>query len=118
MSYQDYNSVKQETETAFRSFRTLFPNARLIVYGPPPVYDPYVNLFIEDYEKFLYSLVLGDTNSVYLHLRSKFSNHSGVYPDKKYSSDGVHLTKDGIQILDRMIQRAKTTSLKLILDEK
>lgn len=117
LSYQDFEEIKLEAKNSFDGIRKLFPNSRIIVYGTPPVYDVYANIFIVDFEKYLISLVRNDPNSVYIFMRGKFADKSGLYPDPKYSRDGVHLGGEGIIIFDRWLGKAKIVPAGTILVE-
>ncbi|MCB1193110.1 MAG: SGNH/GDSL hydrolase family protein [Leptospiraceae bacterium] len=108
LSYQDFEEIKQEASLAFHGLRAMFPDAKIIVYGLPPVYDVYANIFAIEFEKFMIQEVKEDKNAVFLLLRLKFSDKSGLLPTIKYSSDGVHLRGNAIPILDKMISEAKT----------
>ncbi len=107
MSYQDFEEIKQEASLAFRGLRAMFPEAKIIVYGLPPVYDVYANIFAIEFEKFMIQEVKDDKNAAFLVLRLRFADNSGL-PTIKYSSDGVHLRGNAIPILDKMISEAKT----------
>lgn len=108
LSYQDFEEIKQEARTAFRGLRGIFPESKIIVYGLPPVYDVYANIYALEFDKFMIQEVKEDKNAVFLLLKIRFADKSGILPSIKYSSDGVHLRGEAIIILDQMIKEAKS----------
>lgn len=92
----------------------MYPNAKIILGGLPPVYDVYVNTVKIEFTNHLLSLVNTDSNSCLVILEKHFAGLFGVFPKIDYSSDGVHFAGKGIIEYDKLMNEAKRTKAKVI----
>jgi len=114
LSHQDLEYAKIEARNAFIKIRSLYPTAKFIVYGLPPVYDLYVNLCAPQFESYMIDLIMKDGNATYLLLQKKFAGAFGIFPKIDYSKDTVHFNGNGIIRFDKLLNEAKTSTAKLI----
>lgn len=114
LGYFDLQTVKEHASRTFKLARSLYPNAKIIVGGLPPVYDIYVNTVKYDFTTFLGTLVGSDSNSCLIVLQKHFAGAFGIFPKIDYSADGVHFTGQGIIDYDNLLNEAKTTNAKVI----
>ena len=94
--YQKMETIISISIKCLNRVRKLYPNARIIVYGLPPVYNFYVNkncfLFDEDLRKWTEA----DSNAKFLSLRENFgSGFLRLFPTPNWSVDGVHFSSKG-----------------------
>lgn len=114
LSYFDLEDVKFHVARTINKARSMYPNAKLIIVGLPPVYDIYVNTVKVEFTEHLMNLVNQDSNACLVLLEKHFAGAFGVLPKIEYSSDGVHFSGDGIILFDRLLEQAKTTTEKVI----
>jgi hypothetical protein len=120
LSYQDYEYVCAEATIAFKKIRELFPYAKIILYGIPPVYDVYATHYAAEFNGFLMSLVTGDSNSCYVDLYFRFAGPLRIFPEMKMfptsenSMDGVHLTGKAIIEFNDCLERAAVPGVFLV----
>lgn len=120
LSYQDFEYVRAEAKFAFQKIRSLFPYAKIIVYGIPPVFDDYATHYADEFNKFLLTLVVADGNACYVDLYFRFAGPLSIWPQMKMlpdtdtSSDGIHLTGKAIIEFDRCLRRAVAPGVMLI----
>lgn len=114
LGYFHVDTIKAHADSVFAVVRGLFPKARIILGGLPPVYDLYTNIHKNEFHQYLLDLVLNDENSVLVLLQKQFAGAFGVFPKIEYSSDGVHLAGQAIIEYDKLLNEAKTTRLKFI----
>jgi hypothetical protein len=113
---QALERILEDAELCIRGMRKLFPDARLIVYGWPPIYDLYATAIAPAVEERLKSLVIEDGNAVFLPLQKHFAGFLGLFPRINYSSDGVHLNRAGIIRFNELIVRAKMAPAGSVVD--
>ena len=120
LSYQDFEYVRAEAKFAFQKIRSLFPYAKIIVYGIPPVFDDYATHYADEFNKFLLTLVVADGNACYVDLYFRFAGPLSIWPQMKMlpdtdtSSDGIHLTGKAIIEFDRCLRRAVAPGVMLV----
>lgn len=114
LSHQDFELVKHEAKSAFLKLRTLYPTAKFIVYGLPPVYDIYATINAPTFELFMIDLAIKDGNAIFLPLQKKFAGLFGIFPKIEYSNDTVHLTGSGIIRFDELLNQAKKSNLTML----
>ena len=114
LSYFDVQVVKEHASRTFKLARGLYPNAKIILGGLPPVYDVYVNTVKIEFTNHLLTLVNNDSNSCLVLLEKHFAGTFGIFPKIDYSSDGVHFTGQGIIDYDNLLNQAKITTEKVI----
>lgn len=97
-----------EFHAVYAEARVLWPDAKIILYGLPPVFDEYLTQYTWQAEKVMIWKVSADVkagnNAVYVSLKKM--SIGGVWPRAKLSSDGVHLTATGFVRFDRMLNKA------------
>ena len=114
LNYFALEDVKLHARDTFYLARYMYPNAKIILTGLPPVYDLYTNTVKEEWTDWLKLLVSSDPNSC-LVLLDSLAGAFGIFPKVEYSSDGVHFAGKGILIYDELLNKAKLTNLKVIL---
>lgn len=114
LGYFHIDAIKAHVDIAFSVIRKLFPQAKIILSGLPPVYDLYTNIHKLEFHQYLLDLVLNDENSVLVLLQKKFAGAFGIFPRIEYSQDGVHLAGQAIIEYDQLLNEAKSTRLKII----
>jgi hypothetical protein len=94
--YQDYDRVVEESLRALDTCRNTFPNARIIVYGLPPVYNIHVLENTYQYDSQLELWCRKDRDAKFLNLKALFGKGLGrLFPSCQYSSDGIHFNPNG-----------------------
>lgn len=106
--------VKQHVKSTLSLAREMYPNVKLIVGALPPVYDIYVNTVKTEFKEFLIDTVNQDSNATLVLFEKHFSGKFGIFPKVDYSSDGVHFSGKGIILYDDLLNKAKTSPLKVI----
>lgn len=114
LSYYDIETVKFHVARTINKARSLYPDAKLIIVGLPPVYDVYVNTVKVEFTNHLINLVSQDANACLVLLEKHFSGAFGIFPKIDYSSDGVHFSGEGIILFDKLLEQAKRTTEKII----
>lgn len=114
LSYFDLEDVKFHVARTINKARSMYPNAKLIIAGLPPVYDVYVNTVKVEFTQHLMNLVNQDSNACLVLLEKHFAGAFGIFPKIEFSSDGVHFSGDGIILFDKLLEQAKTTNEKVI----
>lgn len=114
LSYFDLEDVKFHVARTINKARSMYPNAKLIIAGLPPVYDVYVNIVKVEFTQHLMNLVNQDSNACLVLLEKHFAGSFGIFPKIEFSSDGVHFSGDGIILFDKLLEQAKTTNEKVI----
>ena len=117
LSYQDVDATVKISYDCLDKLRRIFPFAKIIVYGLPPVYNAYATRNSIKFESNMFEWVNKDDNAVFVPLFSKFGQ--GLFnltPNVVTSSDGVHLTHNGVVILDNLFDKAKSAKPKSIID--
>lgn len=113
---QPLDVTVRESLNALNRIRTLYPRARIIVFGIPPTVSTYVNLNAVQFEVALYQWVLSDRDAVILPLQRKFAGRFGLYPRALMSLDGVHFSPKGAEEFDALVRKAKTAPVHSIVD--
>lgn len=116
LSYQSIDNVIEASLSCLNKIRELFPNARIIVYGLPPVYNINASLNSVAFEINMYHWVLLDNNSVFLPLFKKFAGAFGLFPQIELSADGVHFSPTGVILFDELIKKGKTCAAGSLVD--
>lgn len=113
---QEFHSVISEAVLALEKIRKLFPYAKMIVYGLPPCFNIWAMMHHFDFEKIVYNWVRQDGNAVFLPLQSKFGGFMGLIPRIEMSVDGVHFSRKGVMIFDKLLNKAKKAKAGSIVD--
>lgn len=109
LGYQDYAYAQQDAADALKVIRTLWPTARVEVYGMPPVFDPYATHWQGTAREFFKAWVSNDGNAVYIDLLASFGGgFLGLFPRAQMSVDGVHLTPDAVEQFDGLIRYGRS----------
>ena len=106
--YQNFNEVVSDSLKCLTKIRQTFPDARIIVYGIPPVYN--INATSHSYEFDLEMLkwVGNDKDARFISLKNHFGQgFMSLFPQMSYSSDGVHFNPNGASIFADLIQKEK-----------
>lgn len=117
LAYQNVDATISISINCLDKIRELFPSAKIIVYGLPPVYNAWATKYSLKFEGKMYEWVNKDVNAVFIPIFSNFG--SGVLystPNIQNSSDGVHLSNTGVVKLDKLFKRAKSATPKSIID--
>ena len=97
-----------EFQSVYAESRALWPDAKIILYGLPPVFDEYLTQHTWQAEQLMIWKVAADVkagnNAVYVSLKKM--SIGGVWPRTKLSSDVVHLTATGFIRFDRLLNEA------------
>ncbi len=114
-----FEETKQKSLEVLNYLRKVFPVARIIVYGLPPVANIHASLNHFAFDQALYQWVLNDVNSVFMPLQKKFAGNSSVFlpqPNPEMSNDTVHLSELGAFEFNKLVKAAKTALPKTIVD--
>ena len=114
LAHQDVQFSIDQAIAALNTVRSLFPNARVIVYMLPPCYNTYVNENRIASEASLVQWTIQDINAVAI----SFQNMGGFFgfmPKLQFSADGVHFTADGKYEFDLLIDKAKRSKAHAIV---
>jgi len=104
--YQDYDRVLQESLRALDTCRSSFPNARIVVYGLPPVYNIHVLENTYQYDSQLELWCKRDIDARFLNLKALFGFGLGrLFPSCQYSSDGIHFNPNGANKFSEAIHK-------------
>lgn len=97
-----------EFQSVYAEARALWPDAKIILYGLPPVFDEYLTQYTWQAEQLMIGTVKADVKAgnkaVYVSLKKM--SIGGIWPRTKLSSDGVHLTATGFIRFDRLLNEA------------
>ncbi len=115
--HQEINSVIQKSYECLDTLRSMWPYARLIVYGLPPTIATYATLHSLEFETALYKWVVQDKGaSVFIPMQKGFAGKWGIFPKTSMTADGVHLSPVGMVLLDNRIEKAKKATIKTMVD--
>lgn len=112
---QSLEKILSDVDVCLEGVARLFPDAKIIVYGFPPVYDVYATAIAPAVEHIMMQFV-GRDNAVFLPLQKHFAGFLGLFPRIRYSSDGVHLNEAGIVRFDKLIKRALVVPAGSVVD--
>lgn len=101
---------------ALDTIRTLYPSARIIVYGIPPTVDHYTNTNAIPFELELLRWVSRDRDARLLPFQRHFAGRFGLMPRADMTHDGVHFSSKGIAVFDELLMKAKTATGGIIVD--
>jgi hypothetical protein len=113
---QSLDTIRSEALLCLAKIRELFPRARVIVYGWPPVYDLYAASIAPAVEATLLYWVIADGNATFVPLQKHFAGFLGLFPRIRYSSDGVHLAPEGVRRFDELVSRALRAPAGSVVD--
>lgn len=106
--YQNFEHVVNDTIICLNTIREKFPNARIIVYGIPPVYNINATAHSYDFDLELLKWVGADRDARFISLKNHFGQGlASLFPQMAYSSDGVHFNPNGANIFAELIQKEK-----------
>jgi len=106
--YQNFDEVVKDSYVCLDTIRKRFPNARIIVYGIPPVYNIYATTHSYEFDLKLLEWVSRDANARFISLKNHFGQGLGrLFPSATYSSDGVHFNPNGANKFAELIQKEK-----------
>lgn len=96
LAYQNYDAVVSDSLKCLDTIRRLFPQARIVVYGLPSVFNIHVIKNTYQFDIALFNWCSKDINARFISLKEIFGQGWGkLFPSVKYSSDGVHFNPDG-----------------------
>jgi hypothetical protein len=94
--YQNFDEIVKDSIECLNTIRSKFPDARIIIYGIPPVYNIYATTHSYDFDLKLLQWSSQDKDSRFISLKYNFGQGWGrLFPDVNYSSDGVHFNPFG-----------------------
>lgn len=109
LAHQSWAGFARDGRECFTATRKAFAFARIMVYGLPPVFDPYATILQETAQLWFKALVGSDANAVYLDILARFGGGLfGLFPKAWLSIDGVHMTPAGQFEFDDMITTGLT----------
>lgn len=94
-------------EEMLQGARRLFPEAKVIYYGAPPVTHPWAVQNRKTLDNTGKEWVAQDKNAVYLDLLASFSGPFGLFPQALWTIDNIHLSKRAAFRLNSGIDLAK-----------
>jgi hypothetical protein len=96
LCYQNYSEVVNDSKSALNTIRKLYPNAKITVYGLPPVFSIYVSENTYQFDSILFNWCINDKKASFISLKDHFGRGFGrLFPSTKWSSDGVHFNPNG-----------------------
>jgi hypothetical protein len=96
LAYQNYEEVLADSLHCLNKTRELYPDARIIVYGLPPVFAIYVteNTYLFDAE--LQKWCNDDKDAKFISLKKEFgTGFNRLFPSFRWSFDGIHFNPRG-----------------------
>lgn len=102
----DYEKAISDTRENHVGIRQLVPDALILRYGLPPVWDLYTTAHRWRSEIDLHRICVEDGNSIYVSLW-KLGSFFGLIPTSRRSVEGVHLSDRGVIKLDRLFWRGR-----------
>lgn len=103
LGHQDYDAAEADCKEALDGARALWPGARMIVYGMPPVWDVYAMIYQQTSREKFQAWVKADTDAVYLDILKRFAGPWGLFPTLEDSLEGVHMTPAAKVEFDNMV---------------
>jgi len=116
LQHQEINTVVAKSIECLNGLRTMWPAAKLIVYGLPPVVSLYATAHSLKFEASIYGWILKDNNSVFIPMFKSFAGKFNLYPKTYGTADGIHLTPVGMVMLDERFEKAKSAIPKSMVD--
>jgi hypothetical protein len=108
LSRYAWSRCESEFRQVYSDARRTWPQARIILYGLPPVFDLYLTEHTWLAEQLMIDTVRGDVaqgnNAVFVSLK-RFAT-MGLWPRARLFSDGVHLSDRGFIRFDALLNRA------------
>lgn len=96
LAYQNFEEVVKDSQKCLNTIRNLYPEARIVVYGLPSVFNIHVIKHTYSFDVTLLEWSLKDKNSKFISLKNLFGQGWGkLFPSVYYSSDGVHFNPQG-----------------------
>lgn len=109
LGYQSWSGFARDGRECFLAARRTFAFARIMMYGLPPVFDPYATILQDTARIWFKALVASDANAVYLDILARFGGgFFGLFPKAWLSVDGTHMTAAAQFEFDGMITTGLT----------
>lgn len=106
--YQNFDEIVKDSIQCLNKIREVFPEARVIVYGIPPVYNIYATTHSYDFDLEMLKWVGNDKDARFISLKNHFGQgFASLFPQMLYSSDGVHFNPNGASVFADLIQKEK-----------
>lgn len=106
--YQNFDEIVKDSIQCLNKIRECFPEARIIVYGIPPVYNIYATTHSYDFDLEMLKWVGSDKDARFISLKNNFGRgFASLFPQMSYSSDGVHFNPNGASIFADLIEKEK-----------
>lgn len=94
--YQNYDAVVSDSLKCLDTIRRLFPQARIVAYGLPSVFNIHVVRNTYQFDTALLNWCSNDINARFLSLKEIFGQGWGkLFSNVKYSPDGFNFNPDG-----------------------
>lgn len=94
LNFQEIEYTIAQLREYLDKMRELYPEAKLIVYGMPPVNHFHVMKHWQHIEYIMMEWVAFDSNSVFISF-AELSTFFGLAPKARYNQDGIHLSPRG-----------------------
>jgi hypothetical protein len=106
--YQNFEEIVKDSIVCLNTIREKFPEARIIVYGIPPVYNIYATAHSYEFDLKMIEWVSKDKDAKFISLKNHFGKGFGrLFPQTSFSSDGVHFNPRGGRKFAELIQKEK-----------
>jgi hypothetical protein len=106
--YQNFDEIVKDSIECLNTIRSKFKDARIIVYGIPPVYNIYATTHSYEFDLELLKWVSMDKDAQFISLKNHFGQGwAKLFPDVEYSSDGVHFNPIGGARFTELIKKAQ-----------
>jgi hypothetical protein len=106
--YQSFYEVVADSIKCLNTIREKFPEARIIVYGIPPVYNINATMHSYEFDLEILKWVGADKDARFISLKNYFGQgFASLFPQMSYSSDGVHFNPNGANAFAELIQKEK-----------
>lgn len=106
--------VIERARAALNEIRALYPHARILVYGLPPVYSLHATVHSWEFDRAMLEWVVQDRDAVFISLKRFGRGFLWLNPSFLWSSDGVHFTKAAALRFCQLVRQALMSPYKLV----
>lgn len=109
LAYEPIQPTIDRAIAALDRIRELYPVAKIVVYGLPPVYNLNATAHSWEFDLAMLRWCQADRNATFASLKSFGRGFLWLRPSFRWSSDGVHFTPRAASKFDQLIRRASNS---------